>query len=60
VSQEVAVQYRTARGRTWRTLRTVTVTGPRDFIDLTTRNRARYWRLSWSGFTSRRASRDDR
>jgi hypothetical protein len=60
VPQEVEVQYRSAGGRTWRTLRTVTVTGPRDFIDLTTSRRARYWRLSWSRFTSRRASRSDR
>jgi hypothetical protein len=60
VPQQVEVQYRTASGRTWQTLQTVTISGPRDFIDLTTPNRARHWRLAWSGFTSRRASREDR
>jgi hypothetical protein len=60
VPQPVEVQYRTSSGRPWRSLRTVTVTGPRDFIHFTTSRRAHHWRLAWSGYTSRRASPGDR
>jgi hypothetical protein len=53
--QEVAIQYRSRRKGSWRTLRTAT-TDPRGYVYLKTARRAAQWRFTWNGMRSRTAS----
>jgi hypothetical protein len=55
--QKITIQYRKAKKtKSYRTLRTLTVTGPRGFVYLSTGVKAAYWRFNWNGHRSRTAS----
>jgi len=54
-AQEVTIQYRSRRGRPWRTLRTAT-TNANGYVYTSTSRRAAWWRFRWNGMTSRTAT----
>ena len=55
-AQALAVEYYDARARTWRKVRTVSVSGSNRFVYLRTRARGKYFRLVWESRLSRKAA----
>jgi hypothetical protein len=53
--QTVTIQHRSKRSGPWRTLGTAT-TNANGFVHTSTSRRARYWRFTWNGRSSRTAS----
>jgi hypothetical protein len=51
----VLVEYYDARARTWKKVRTVSVSGSNRFVYLRTRARGKYFRLVWESAGSRKA-----
>ena len=55
-TQPVAVEYYDSRARTWKKVRTVSVSGASRFVYLRTRARGKYFRLVWKSRISRKAA----